>query len=200
MKKPAKKKLKAHLWVRHPDDYYVEPAWCNDALFAAVKFEGLVVDPCCGLGRVLDAASSAGLDTFGMDIVSRGADQNHRFRIADFLTDELKPGGYPNMAFNPPYKYDEKFLGRAINRSQKLTAALLRAQWANAGARSRWLESLPLRYVLALAPRPSMPPGTVIEAGENPGGGRVDYSWFVFERGYTGKPEFGWARRPAKKL
>jgi hypothetical protein len=42
-----------------------------------------------------------------------------------------------------------------------------------------------------------MPPGAVVVANEPVGGGTADYSWFVFERGYKGRPEFGWARRPA---
>lgn len=195
MKKSEKIKKNAHLWARHPEDWYVEPDWCNHALFATVKFTGLVFDPCCGFGRVLDAAASAGLDTAGMDIVDRGARRIHPFRLGSFLESHLEA---ENIACNPPYKYDEAWLKHALEHSRRLTAVLLRAQWANAGARSRWLETLPLRYVLALAPRPSMPPGPVIVAGEKPGGGRVDYSWFVFERGYTGKPEFGWARRPQR--
>jgi len=188
-----KKAKNAHLWARHPQDWYVEPAWCCDALFAKIQFEGTVCDPCCGLGRVLDAAARAGLRTFGMDIVPRGAHERHQFRAADFFSETRR---HPNIACNPPYKYDEAFVKLAVDRSERLTAVLLRAQWANAGARSRWLESLPLRWVLALAPRPSMPPGPVIEAGINPGGGTVDYAWFVFERGFAGIPNFGWARRP----
>ena len=195
--KPGKKKKHAHLWVRHPDDWYVEPDWCNDALFSAVKFTGLVFDPCCGFGRVLDAAAAAGLETYGMDIARRFKVQGHRFRLGNFFQTNYEAD---NIASNPPYKHSENFLKEALTRSRRLTAVLLNAQWANAGDRSRWLESLPLRYVLALSPRPSMPPGPVIEAGISPGGGRQDFSWFVFERGYTGKPEFGWARRPATSV
>jgi hypothetical protein len=56
----AERERKSHLWARDPDDWYVEPRWCDDALFAAIKFEGAIVDPCCGLGRILDAAKDAG--------------------------------------------------------------------------------------------------------------------------------------------
>jgi hypothetical protein len=34
-----------------------------------------------------------------------------------------------------------------------------------------------------------MPPGDVIARGEKPGGGKTDFAWLIFERGYTGKPE-----------
>lgn len=195
-KVPGKWRKEAHLWARDPDDWYIEPDWSDDALFAAVHFHGLVVDPCCGSGRVLDAAARAGLKTFGRDIKDRGASARHEFEIGDFFENF---GLYENIACNPPYKYDERFVDQAVKCCTGITAVLLRAQWANAGARSRWLASLPLRWVLALAPRPSMPPGAVIVAGINPSGGQQDYAWFVFERGYAGKPEFGWARRPQKQ-
>lgn len=191
-----KTRKNAHLWMRHPDDWYVEPDWCNDALFAKIGFQGLVVDPCCGFGRILDAAARAGLPTLGCDIADRGARSRHDFKLADFFGQKRR---VPNIACNPPYKYDDRFVAEAVARSERLTAVLLRAQWANGGARSRWLESLPLRWVLALSPRPSMPPGTVLEAGISPGSGTTDYSWFVFERGYSGAPSFGWARRAKPK-
>lgn len=194
MKKPNKIKKNAHLWQRHPDDWYVESSWVTAGMLEKVQFTGLIVDPCCGMGNTLDAAKAAGYDTHAMDIVMRGkVSERHLFQKQDFFADD-RP--LPNVISNPPYKYDEAFVQRAIDRSQRITAVLLSVRWANAGARSRWLESLPLRYVLAVSPRPSMPPGPVIEAGDKPGGGIQDYSWYIFFRGYTGKPEFGWARRP----
>lgn len=191
----GKKPKQAHLWERDPDDWYVEPLWCDEAMFARVEFDGHIVDPCCGLGRILDAAKAAGYDTIGCDIRDRGASSRHAFWQSDFFA--IKDTA-PNIVCNPPYKYAERFVAHCVERAARKTAVLLRAQWANAGARSRWLETLPLRHVLALAPRPSMPPGAVILAGEKPGSGTTDYSWFVFERGYTGRPEFGWARRPER--
>jgi hypothetical protein len=190
--KADKKKKNAHLWARDPDDWYVEPDWCNDGLFAVEKFDGVIVDPCCGMGRILDAAWRAGYPTLGFDIRDRSASARHHFVQGDFFTSSEE---YENIACNPPYKYDDEFVAAAVRRARRKAAILLRAQWANAGTRSRWLESLPLRRVLALTPRPSMPPGAVIKAGINPSGGLQDYAWFIFERGYGGRPEFGWCRR-----
>jgi hypothetical protein len=53
--------------------------------------------------------------------------------------------------------------------------------------RTQWLKTTPLKKVLVLAPRPSMPPGELILAGQKPGGGRIDYIWGVWERGYDGR-------------
>lgn len=190
----GKRRKKSHLWARHPDDYYVEQPWVTAALLAKVKFEGTIVDPCCGRGNILDAAAEAGFDTFGFDIVDRGASKRHAFMLRNFFQDE-HPVPLVDVICNPPYKYDDEFVARVVAMTQRRCAILLRAQWANGDRRSRWLETLPLRYVLPITPRPSMPPGTVIDAGEKPGNGETDFTWFVFERGYVGAPEFGWARR-----
>lgn len=192
-----KKRKDAHLWQRDPDDYYVEPRWVDEALFALEPFEGMITDPSCGLGRILDAARALRYSTYGMDIVDRGASARHRFTQCDFFQAR---GDFDNIVSNPPYKFGQAFLGRAIERSRRKTAFLLRAQWANAAHRSAWLATLPLKRVLMVSPRPSMPPGAVVEAmGEkNPSGGLQDYAWFIFERGFEGVPTFGWAHRAPK--
>jgi hypothetical protein len=193
----SKKEKDAHLWDRDPDDWYVEPLWTSRALFAAESFDGVICDPCCGMGRILDMAREARYSTFGMDIVDRGASTFHRFKKADFFATK---GTFDNIVCNPPYRYGESFLEAALRRSHRKTAVLLRAVWANSGKRSAWLETLPLKRVLMITPRPSMPPGAVILAsgGRDPSGGLQDYAWFVFQKGYEGAPIFGWARRPAK--
>jgi beta-xylosidase len=65
-------------------------------------------------------------------------------------------------------------------------ALLLPATWHLGDKRSRWLETTPLRRIWCLTPRPSMPPGAVILAGETPGGGTQDFAWYVWLRGYDG--------------
>ena len=74
-------------------------------------------------------------------------------------------------------------------------ALLLPATWHLGDKRSRRLEELPLRRIWFLTPRPSMPPGAMILAGMKPGGGREDFAWYVFLRGYDGHPEARWLRR-----
>jgi hypothetical protein len=47
---------------------------------------------------------------------------------------------------------------------------------------AHWLESLPLETIWLLTPRPSMPPGHWITAGNNPSGGSQDFCWLVFDK------------------
>ncbi|MDB5596231.1 MAG: uncharacterized protein JWM36_3192 [Hyphomicrobiales bacterium] len=184
--------LNAKIWDRHPDDWYVEPEWVSERLFATEKFEGNVYDPACGMGRILKAAAAAGLEHVGSDLIMRS--ESCRMQM-DFLTEAFYRAD--NIVSNPPFKHAEAFVVRALERATGKVAMLLPSKWMHGDKRSRWLETTPLRRVLYITPRPSMPPGPVIEAGINPGGGKEDFAWFIWLRGYDGRPESSWLRREA---
>jgi hypothetical protein len=114
----------------------------------------------------------------------------------DFL--ECAPPSYIGNEYsivsNPPFGIADSFAVRALSLATKV-ALLLPTKWMNGAKRGAWLETTPLRRVWLLAPRPSMPPGPVIEAGLKPGNGTVDFCWMVWERGYEGHSELRWLRR-----
>jgi hypothetical protein len=192
MNAPEPRLLNAKIWDRHPDDWYVEPSWVSERLFATETFVGEVFDPACGSGRIVRSARAAGLRAWGTDIVARSPEC---LTVRDFLG----PSGmaFDHIVTNPPFKHAEAFVRLALERSRGKVAMLLPSKWMHGDKRSRWLETTPLRRVLYITPRPSMPPGPVIEAGVNPGGGKEDFAWFIWLRGYDGKPESGWLRREA---
>ena len=187
----------AHVWERHADDFYVEPNWVDERLFDVEFFEGEIYDPACGLGRIVEAAGKQRLEAFGADVVRRSLFCGTE---TDFLTTTVDVA---NIVSNPPYKLAERFAVHALKCAQCKVALLLPSKWLHGDTRSRWLEQTPLRRVWFLTPRPSMPPGSVIEAGVEAGGGTVDYAWFVWERvsnhsarfKNAGRPEIRWLRR-----
>jgi hypothetical protein len=66
----AIKKVDAHAWEREANEHYVEPHWCSERLFDEEKMEGTIWDPCCGFGRIPDAAKKAGHGIIATDIVT----------------------------------------------------------------------------------------------------------------------------------
>ena len=186
----------AHIWARHPDDFYCEPQWLDKRIFEEIQFVGEIVDPCCGLGRIPEAAISAGYKARGYDKVQRSFwCQQERDFLADVWTGEL----VDNIVCNPPYALAQAIISEALLRSADKVVMILPARFCWGDERSRWLESTHPRQILAVTPRPSMPPGPVIEAGIKPGGGKEDFSVFVWECGFAGKPEAGWLRRDCTK-
>lgn len=194
------RKRESSLWAREKDDWYVEPEWCSRRLFEVERFEGNVCDPACGTGRILDGAKAAGLEAFGFDRVKRG---DWCTWPRDFMEPRWESALWrpDNIVSNPPFGLcDSKggkpgFVELALRRAQRKVALLMPANWVQGDKRSRWLQTTPLLRVLFLSPRPSMPPGAVLEAGGKPGNGTTDYAWFIWLRGYDGRPEIGWLRR-----
>jgi hypothetical protein len=187
----AIKKLDAHVWEREANEHYVEPEWCSGRLFQEEGFAGDVWDPCCGFGRIPKAALAAGIPhVFATDIVDRGYVACEAG--VDFLT-YLGESLAPNIVCNPPFNIAEEF-GRhawSLMGVQKVAMIFPTAR-LNA---AHWLHALPLSCVWLMTPRPSMPPGHVIAAGEKPGGGKMDYCWLVFEKFQRGMPKLRWLRR-----
>ena len=183
--------INAHLWARHPEDYYIEPAWTSSRLFQAERFDGTILDPACGSGRIVRSAEEAGLIARGSDIVDRPRITEAPFYRSDFRGIQ----DVDNVVSNPPFGVADEFARRMLRIARRKVALLLPAQWVAGDERGRWLGTTPLLRVYQITPRPSMPPGPVIEAGIAPGGGKKDFVWLVWLRGYDGPPEFRWLRR-----
>ncbi len=190
------RKRESSLWARDPHDYYVEPPWVSERLFALEKFRGAIYDPACGSGNIVRSALAACYPAVGSDLVKRCTECED---IADFLASNEH---VDNIVSNPPFGLcdDRKakthpFVAKALAVARYKVALLLPANWVQGDARSRWLETTPLRRVYFISPRPSMPPGDALTAGMKPGNGTTDYAWLIFMHGYEGPPEVRWLRR-----
>ena len=199
----AIRRSEAHIWERAADQWYPEPEWCSRRLFETEIFDGRVVDPCAGGGSIIRGGRAAGIAVEGMDLIGRGCRSvrhGHDFFAAPREAD-LWPSDH--IVSNPPYgaggksemRLEEQFLLLALERARSKVVLFLRAGWLCSDSRAQWLSGLPLCRVYYLSPRPSCPPGAVIQAGEKPGGGKVDYAWLVFLRGFTGAPTVHFLRR-----
>jgi hypothetical protein len=86
-------------YVRDKHDFYVEPAWCMEALLDSVKLHGPIHDPCCGRGTIPTVASQRGYRASGADLVDHTG--VGLYPAQDFLTDQRI---YTNIVTNPPYR------------------------------------------------------------------------------------------------
>jgi hypothetical protein len=185
----------AHNWQRDENDWYVEPSWCSHRLFEEEEFQGEVWDPCCGWGRIVRSAIDAGYRVKASDIIIRLS--------GDAAVDKLKfqadfrdcAGPAINIACNPPYRVLPTFTQRALKLAQRKVAVIFPVARLNA---AHWIRGAPLLRIWLMSPRPPMPPGSYLEAGHKPGGGRVDFCWLVFEHGYSGAAQVRWLRRDAR--
>ena len=182
----GKRRRRSHIFDRDHHDFYVEPAWCSERLFAVEPFAGLIWDPAAGSGRIPRAARAAGLSNFASDIADHGCGQRQDFLIAS------APAEAFNVVTNPPFGLARDFVERALTLGAVKTAVIFPTARLNA---ARWLKPLPLAKIYLLTPRPSMPPGEVIARGEKPGGGKTDFCWLVLDHTHSGAPTMRWLHR-----
>jgi hypothetical protein len=169
----------AHVFPKAADGFYVEPQWCSDRLFDVEDFAPRVYDPACGWGTIVDR-------------------KQHRlgtaFKRVDFLNDAINIGRKTSIVCNPPFDHVEDFARRALELADKVAMIML-VRRLNA---AHWLGDLPLRTVYLLTPRPSMPPGAWIAAGNTPGGGTQDFCFVVFDKNSRVRSQLRWLHRDAK--
>jgi hypothetical protein len=100
-----------------------------------------------------------------------------------------------NIVCNPPFNIAGRFMRHAIEMDGVQKVAMI-FPTARLNA-AKWLEETPLARVWLMTPRPSMPPGHTIAAGEKPSGGKTDFCWLVWTKGRIGPPAVQWLRRDA---
>ncbi len=202
---------RSHIFEREENDHYAEPSWTSSRLFDVEKFNGPILDPCCGWGRIVDNAITAGYEAFGSDVVDRTSKTKPwKFRRLNALApqpDEVYRWWRraPTIVSNPPFDEIEDVAARCLAMATDAVALIcplrrLPAAWP-------WLEKSPLARVWLMTPRPSMPTGEFILAAEHGerdpktgkklkvGGGSQDFCWLVFRHGYVGEPTAGWLHR-----
>ena len=177
----------AHQKPLAPQSWYWEPPEVTVALFDAAAeigftFTGPIHDPCCGSGRIPIVARSYGYEATGSDLVDRG------FGVGgvDFFEDWTPR---ETLIFNPPGggqadpTLSTRFVLHALDLAQQV-AVIVPVPWqCGQGRRDKLFTPRPPVWILALADRPSMPPGgTDIPAK----GGTADYCWILWERGFAG--------------
>jgi len=140
--KQVRRPRASHLWDKDDFGFYVDPKWCSEQLFEVEQFAGGVWDPCCGLGRIPDAAKHAGYTIYATDIVDRGYRQS--LGCVDFL--RCGRALATNIVCNPPFGLCDRFVRHALRltRPNSKVAMIWLVRRLNA---ARWLAGTPLARI-----------------------------------------------------
>jgi hypothetical protein len=181
----------SHVWQREQHEHYVEPQWCSQRLFDVEDFTDPIFDPACGFGTILKSAINAGYETWAGDIVDRGYPGT---TIGDFFGLNTNAA---DIVSNPPFDQFKEFALHALDCCYEKVALIWLVRTLPA---ARWLAKTPLKTIYLLTPRPSMPPGHTITAGEKPGGGKQDFCWLVWDKNHRGPATIDWLRRDPEPM
>jgi len=167
-------------FLRKPNDFYRTPPVVTKSLLDREGFPGWVWEPACGDGAISKVLKKEGLLVYSSDRF----DQGYGIVGKDFLSCKA-PKKFSHVITNPPAKHAEAFIKRATEIADHKVAFLLKLNFL-AGAR-RYREIFqwnPPARLYVFCKR--------ISFYETEDRGILEYAWYVWERGKTGKPEISW--------
>lgn len=173
-------------------DYYATPEESTLKLIEKEKFNGTVLEPCVGGGHIAEVLKkTTEAEVIGVDIVDRGYEGTH---LVDFM--EYEPSVKINhVVTNPPYSMAQKFLERSIDIVEEggKVAMFLKIQFLEGKARKEMFERLPPKKVYVFSERQSpYRNGQKYDENGKKWSSTMCFAWFVWEKGFNGKPQIEW--------
>ena len=184
--------------IRHPNSargngLYETPEVATLALLRAEPLPRAISEPACDPSAIVRLLRDAGHRVIATDLIDyRSPDQDHAGR--DFLLERRAPDGVEMIVTNPRYKLAAQFAAHALSLYPRV-AMLLRLSFLEAGnektkagrARLFALDSGQLARVHVFRNR--LPMMHRDGWGGNRASNAVAFAWYVWERGYIGRPE-----------
>jgi hypothetical protein len=96
-----------------------------------------------------------------------------------------------NIITNPPYKHALEFVEHALKLADKKVAMFLKLTFLEGKVRYSFFQENPPRRVYVFSYRANCYRNGEVENFKHKSS-TVAYAWFVWEKGYKGKPEIEW--------
>lgn len=180
---------------REENDFYATPPCATKALLKYCKenniniFDRTILEPACGKGHIADVLIEEGLDIIAFDIIDRDY-QHQKDKIDFFMYDD--DVNY-NIITNPPYKFAKEFIEHSLDivKPNCYICMLLKITFLEGKARHEMFKKNPPYKVLIFSNRVNCSKQGDFEK-DSEYGGAVGYAWYIWKKGYTGKPEIDW--------
>lgn len=170
---------------RQQHDYYATDPSAIDSLNSIIPLNNLRIwEPACGGGHLSKRMENFGATVISTDLYDRG------FGVSgvDFLN-ETTPRS-PIIITNPPYKYAQEFVEHAINIGVDKVAMFLKITFLEGQKRRRLFDKYPPKIVAVFSKRIQVAINGDPEMFKK--SSAACYAWFIWEKGYTGKPAIQW--------
>ncbi|MBJ7658757.1 NAD(P)-dependent oxidoreductase [Weissella confusa] len=168
---------------REINDYYATEPKAVELLLEKEKFNMHILEPSCGEGHISNVLVAHDYDVQSYDLIDRGyGGVQDFFNIQEFNGDIIT---------NPPYKVAAQFAQHAIDIVPigNKVAMFLKLQFLEGKARRKFFNSNPPKTVYVASGRLNCAKNGEFYKYTS---SAVAYAWFVWEKGYTGKPEIEW--------
>jgi len=174
---PARGRVENDFYATHPDS--------TRALLAVEEIIYPVLEPACGEGHISKLLKSCK----STDLICRGYGDGG----VDFLK-ENDFGDFPTVITNPPFNLFQEFVEKALKVATHKVIMFGKLQALEGQKRATFLQTTPLRtvYVFKKRQQPMRNGKPNDEITGKKMSNTMAFAWFVWEKGYEGKPQIEW--------
>lgn len=175
-------------------DYFITPQYAIDKLIEYEDFQGTILEPCSGNGKISKTFEEKGYTVFSSDL--REDEDVYGKKGIDCMS--LKGIQANNLITNPPYLTTKKLLNMSkhfLTLADHKIALLLRLAFLESKARHEFLTTSPLDKVLVFSQRLTMHrEGMTDEEKTKVGSGKIAFAWFIWnhQKPQNEKPSIDW--------
>lgn len=170
--------------IRQVDDFYATEPKAVEMLLEKESFNSNILEPACGKGHISEVLRKHEYNVLSSDLIDRGYGT-----VEDFFNIHSFDG---DIITNPPYKEALKFVKHAleiINPGAKV-AMFLRLQFLEGKERGKFFMEKPPARIYVASGRLNVAKNGEFEKYKK--ANAMAFAWFVWEKGYTGKPTIDW--------
>ena len=173
---------------RVDNDYYATHTDSTKALLVVEEIIYPALEPACGEGHISKLLTG---EHNSYDLVDRGYGDG----VEDFLEDKESPPEYNTVITNPPFALFQEFAEKALKVANKKVIMFGKLQALEGKKRGTFMQNSPLRTVYVFKSRQQpLRNGSEIDelTGKKMNSSTMAFAWFVWEKGYVGKPSIEW--------
>ena len=171
---------------RVENDYYATPKEVTLALLAVEDIVYPALEPACGEGHISECLCG---EVISMDLIDRGFGTGN----IDFLQFEFSEN-VNTVITNPPFNLFQEFVEKALRVANKKVIMFGKLQALEGFKRATFLRTTPLKTIYVFRKRQQLLPNgkDFKELTGRKSANTMAFAWYVWEKGYTGKPQIEW--------
>ena len=174
-------------YERAEHDFYATNSRAIDELYKVIGVPEKAWECACGEGHLSKRMEQLGSEVISTDLIDRG----YGVGGVDFLqADKLLA---PVIITNPPYRYAKEFVLHALELGAEMVCMFLKLTFLEGAGRQELFQKYPPRTVAVFTRRIQVARNGDPEMFKK--SSAACYAWFIWEKGYTGKPEITWINK-----
>lgn len=178
--------------IREENDFYATPPIATEQLLKIFNLDKTktILEPCCGKGHISRILEKNGFKVISNDLIYRGYGSGG----IDFLLDK-RVNNDINIVTNPPYKFAQQFVEKSMEfvKEGNYVIMFLKLTFLEGGKRYEMFKKYPPKFIYVFSDRVNSSLGGDFEK-DSEQGGAVCYAWYIWEKGYNGKPTIDWIK------